>query len=121
MTLKETLRLYYEGEVPSLYEAPTPYEGLPDADTFFATCKELQDDWRGLITDGGYYATESGLEVWWMLAFGCVYAALPELDAYYRWAGNDEQKPVDKAHQIEHHFWEREEERHRLNDKYGEE
>ena len=121
MTLKETLKLYYEGEIfPSLYNAPTPFEGLPDADTFFSSCKEIESDWRGLV-DGGYYATPEGLDVWWMLAFGCVYAAFPEIDCYYRWAGNDEQKPIDKAHEIENYYWEQEDIKHRLSNRFGRE
>jgi len=120
-TLLETMLLYYEGEIDTLYDVPPPSEGLPDAERFFEVCKALQSDWRALIVDGGYYTTPEGLDVWWMLAFGHTYAAFPELDSYYRWEGNDEQKPIDKANAIENHFYEQEHLRHLLANRFGRE
>jgi len=121
MTFRETMTLYYEGEIPSLYDAPEPSDGLPTAEQFFDTCRELQSDWMGLIIDGGYDSTNEGLEVFWMLAFGHTYAAFPTLDSYYRWEGKDEKRPMEKARQIENHFYEREHIKYMLNNKYGEE
>lgn len=106
--LRETLHAFYNSEINDLQNAPLPSEGLPEAEHFFDTCKALQPDWRGLIADGGYYATPGGLEVWWVYAFGHTYVAFPELDAYYRWKGISDKNPIEKAGQIESYYWEAE-------------
>ena len=121
MTLKETMALYFEGNLPSLYGMEAPSDGLPTPEKFFEVCKQLEEDWNALVYDGGFYRTNEGLEVWWLYAFGHTYAAFPELDSYYRWKGSDQEKPISKAHSIEGFFWEQQDMCYRLSGRYGRE
>lgn len=118
MTLTEIIQDYVLNNIDSLSSPSlTPGEGLPDADTFFGILSAQAPDYIG-FADGEY--TYYDVSVFWWMAFGSLYLAIPEYDIYERhdgkWATPETAK--EAARELQHEFWDDEDSEFRNKDKY---
>ena len=106
MTLADIIRdTYVLGAINDISSPSfTPSEGLPDADTFFAELSSQLPDYIGL-SECDY--TYHDVSVYWWMAFGSIYLAIPEWDLFERHDGKwaTAETAMEAAHEMQHSLW----------------